>query len=382
MSVVQKAENSNGYEITPEYRSFIGAVDRELVDIFHSLYGGREINNELTEYSLETVFAGGKRFRPMVYKAAADAFDVEQSDTQKARVGSIPEWIHTETLNLDDWQDDDQSRRGQKTPHLRLEDNFGLNPHTVGSIISNHVLGLSAGVYGYVQSMDDLPEEYRLDLIDVMSRAETDLVKGQNMDIVGEYIDDENVDTNYLLSENTGFVDQDHFDFRDFYIDMIDRKTGALVRAPLEAAALAAGYDYGSDVMDNIQDAGDHIARAFQKWDDVLDVTSNQGEIGKDRFSDLDASKKTIVSEAAAARLENGKKGFLEKVRRKEYPTENELVTAGRMIEESGAVETVREDAISDVGEAKRLLDNIPFENPSYVEDLKELADFAVRRDN
>lgn len=376
-----ESDDSEGYELTPEYRSFVRVVDQELMDIFDDLRGGREINEELNEYSLDTVFAGGKRFRPMLYKAAADAFDVDQDMYQKAKIGSIPEWIHTETLNLDDWQDDDEYRRGEKTPHLKLEENFNLEPRTAGSIISNHVLSLSAGIYGHVRSMEDFPENYRLDLVEVMSNAETDLVKGQNLDIIGEYFEDERIDTDYLLSENASFLDGEDTDFRDYYTEMIDRKTGALVRAPLEAAALAAGHDYDSEVMSDVQETGNHIARAFQKWDDVLDVTSTEGEIGKDRFSDIEEGKKNILTETAAEMLENGQKGFLEKVRRKQSPTEKELLTAGRIIEESGAVEEVRQEAISDVKEAQELLGSIPFDNQGYVEDLKQLAELAVSRD-
>lgn len=318
----------------------------------------------------------------MVYKAAADAFGVDQDISQKAKVGSIPEWIHTETLNLDDWQDDDEYRRGEATPHRRLEEDFGLEPHTAGSLVSNHVLGLSAGLYNYIANSSELTPDYRLELVDLMSRAEIELEQGQNIDIVGEDIDNNSIDTDYLLSENGEFIDANESDFKQTYLDMVDLKTGALVRAPLEAAVLAAGYDQESGVVDQARELGTYIGRAFQKWDDVLDVTSTEGEIGKDRFSDLEAGKKNILSETAAEMVENGEKGFLEKIRCKNYPSERELLAAGRIIEDSGAVEEVRKDALSDIKRANQILDQMPFENHEYVSDLRQLAQMAVTRDD
>lgn len=382
MSVVQQAENSDDYELTPEYQEFVNEVDSELMDIFDSLYGRREINNELTEYSVDTVLAGGKRFRPLAYKAAAEAFGVDQTFSQKAKVASVPEWLHTETLNLDDWQDDDKLRRGERAPHRRLEGDLNLDPHTAGSLISNHVLGLNAGISRYISNSEEFSHEYRNQLGSVISDAVIDLVNGQNLDIVGEEIDNNNIDTDYLLSQHASFVDGAGAEFDQYYIDMVDLKTGALLRAPFEAAALAAGYEPESEVMEQAQELGTYIGRAFQKWDDALDIMAAEGSTGKDRFSDLYTGKKNIVTERAAKMAENGEHGFIEKIRRKAYPTENELLAAGRMIEEAGVVDAVRQDALKDVEKAHQIIDQLPLENPKYADDLRQLAAYTVMRDN
>lgn len=83
------------------------------------------------------------------------------------------------------------------------------------------------------------------------------------------------------------------------YLDMIDKKTAALIEASAEAAAILAGYDPRPFAL-----YGRNIGLAFQIVDDLLDITQDEATLGKPSMNDLAEGKTTLPFQYLARALE------------------------------------------------------------------------------
>ena len=219
------------------------------------------------------VLDGGKRLRPLLVLAAAEA--VQGDAVAALRAACAVELIHAYSLVHDDMpcMDNDLLRRGKPTVHAR----FGEAP----ALLAGDALQALAFE---VLTPDDgsVPDAMQAQLCRQLARAagEAGMAGGQAIDLaaVGQSLSEDQLRT------------------------MHQRKTGALLlasvtmgaacaRAPLPAATLAALHDYGAA-----------IGLAFQVVDDVLDVTADAATLGKTPGKDAEANKPTYVSIMGLAR--------------------------------------------------------------------------------
>jgi len=222
---------------------------------------GRHI--EAMRYSL---FAGGKRVRPILCLAAADAIDSSHSRSlDLLPIACALECIHTYSLVHDDLpaMDDDDLRRGKATNHIL----FG----EAQAILAGDGLLTWAFELMTSSTYNSLSAEQRLDIVQVISRAAgpVGMVGGQSLDIA---------------SENSAFPFST--------LQAIHRgKTGALITASVHAGGIGGGGDSGQ--INALIRYGDQIGLAFQIIDDLLNVTSTTEELGKAAGSDADRGKAT-----------------------------------------------------------------------------------------
>ncbi|MFT5726462.1 MAG: geranylgeranyl diphosphate synthase type II [Desulforhopalus sp.] len=218
---------------------------------------------EAMRYSL---FAGGKRVRPILCLAAAQAI----SSTVQQAQGLLPvacalECIHTYSLIHDDLpaMDNDELRRGKPTNHMLYGDGQAV---LAGDSLLTWAFDLITN-----RDYNTLTAEQRLDIVQVVSRAAGPLgmVGGQSLDIA---------------CENT--------EFPFSTLQTIHKsKTGALITCSVETGAIGAG---GSpDEVAALVNYGDHIGLAFQIVDDLLNVTSTTEQLGKAAGSDASRGKAT-----------------------------------------------------------------------------------------
>lgn len=218
---------------------------------------------EAMRYSL---FAGGKRVRPILCLAAADAITPSQSDAHELLpVACALECIHTYSLIHDDLpaMDDDDLRRGKATNHVLYGEAQAI---LAGDGLLTWAFDLMTN-----REYNNLSAEQRLEIVQVISRAAGPLgmVGGQSLDIA---------------SENS--------DFPFSTLQTIhSSKTGALITCSVHAGAIGAGGS--SDQIEALVTYGDHIGLAFQIVDDLLNVTSTTQELGKAAGSDADRGKAT-----------------------------------------------------------------------------------------
>ncbi|MFT5698902.1 MAG: geranylgeranyl diphosphate synthase type II [Desulforhopalus sp.] len=218
---------------------------------------------EAMRYSL---FAGGKRVRPILCLAAADAICTTRADDMPLLpVACALECIHTYSLIHDDLpaMDDDALRRGKPTNHVL----YGEGQAVLAGD------GLLTWAFDLItrREHNTLTAEQRLDIVQVISQAAGPLgmVGGQSLDIA---------------CENT--------DFPFTTLQTIHKsKTGALITCSVHAGAIGAGGSK-EEVADLIS-YGDHIGLAFQIVDDLLNATSTTEKLGKAAGSDVSRGKAT-----------------------------------------------------------------------------------------
>jgi geranylgeranyl diphosphate synthase type II len=219
---------------------------------------------EAMRYSL---FAGGKRVRPILAIASAEALGAKTSGLLP--VAGTLELIHTYSLIHDDLpaMDDDDFRRGRPTCHK----------------VYGEAMAILAGDGLLNMAFEALSDPRRLRAIPpgrlVAIMREISLASGVFGMIGGQVVD--------MESEGK------EVDFPTLeYIHT--RKTGALIRASVRVGAL---YAKASEKrLKALTRYGEMVGLAFQIADDILDIVGTQEEIGKDVGSDLKKGKKTFPS--------------------------------------------------------------------------------------
>ena len=213
------------------------------------------------EYSL---MAGGKRLRPILLMAAADA--VGADGTKFLSVACALEMIHTYSLIHDDLpaMDDDALRRGKATNHVVYGDGIAI-------LAGDALLTLAFTV---ILRQKDVPAETLLRVVDEISRAAgaEGMVGGQALDLEAE---NRQITMEELRSVHRG-------------------KTGALFCAALRSGAILAGAT--EEQLAALTSYAGHFGLAFQITDDILDVIGSAEEIGKPVGSDEKNNKSTYVS--------------------------------------------------------------------------------------
>jgi geranylgeranyl pyrophosphate synthase len=224
-----------------------------------------------------SVMAGGKRLRPVLTLAAAEAVaPAAGTDDDTARRRALPaacavELIHTYSLVHDDLpaMDNDTMRRGRPTSHVVFGEGMAI-------LAGDGLLTLAFEVMGsatFSEKMGSDPVS-RLRSLAVIARAAgpAGMVGGQAIDLqaVGQ--------ANQLdVSELTG---------------MHARKTGALITAAAASGAIMAGAP--DDTVAGIASYADELGLAFQIVDDILDVEGESAALGKTIGKDAAAGKPTF----------------------------------------------------------------------------------------
>jgi geranylgeranyl diphosphate synthase, type II len=248
------------------------AVDRALERMLPAKAGRLADIGSAMRYS---VFAGGKRFRPVLTLAAADA--VAPGDPAALEfampAGCAIELIHTYSLIHDDLpaMDNDTMRRGKPTLHV---------VHGEGmAILAGD--GLLAEAFSLLtREPDDAgrPDIAARKLATIRRIAEAagpeGMVGGQAIDLqaAGHAHDASGLDADGLR-------------------DMHARKTGALIRASAVAGAIMAGAPPAQ--VAGIDAYAAALGLAFQIADDVLDVEGDSARLGKTAGKDAAADKPT-----------------------------------------------------------------------------------------
>ena len=240
------------------------------------------ILSEAMRYSL---FAGGKRLRPTLTLAAADAVERDRVAQGAAQAFgpaielAMPaacaiEMIHTYSLIHDDLpaMDNDTLRRGRPTLHVVYGDGIAV---LAGDGLQAEAFALLAR-----EPADDQPVLVARKLSIVRTIAEaagpTGMVGGQAID---------------LQAVGSG---QAHSLDADGLRTMHARKTGAMIRASAVAGAIMAGADEG--IIATVDRYGAEIGLAFQIVDDILDVEGSAQQLGKTAGKDAAGLKPTYAA--------------------------------------------------------------------------------------
>ncbi len=243
-------------------------VDAELERLLPAPPQCPPLISEIMRYS---VFAGGKRFRPILTLAASQA--VSQKETildGPLRAACAVEMIHTYSLVHDDLpsMDDDTLRRGRPTAHVVYGEGMAI---LAGDALLTEAFNLLAQPTEDATTNDQSRALRALHRIAVESGA-TGMVGGQVLDLqlTGHPVDKNN---------------------SEMLRAMHAKKTGALIKAAAVAGAIMAkANDTTVKVIDTY---ATHLGLAFQIIDDILDVEGASDALGKTVGKDAAAGKVT-----------------------------------------------------------------------------------------
>jgi len=236
-------------------------IDAAILELLPEEGSYPEVIHKAMHYSL---MAGGKRLRPSLVLAAAEAVGADRRAVMPFAVAT--ELIHTYTLIHDDLPalDNDDLRRGKPTNHKV----FG---EAIAILAGDALLTQAFLLMSHSALMPSIPAACLLSATHEMAVAmgSGGVIGGQVVDIEseGKPIDAETLE--YIHIYKTGFL------FRACI------RSGALLsQAP--KAQLAALTEFGA-----------HIGLAFQIIDDILDIVGDEKVLGKDIGSDQDKNKAT-----------------------------------------------------------------------------------------
>lgn len=292
-------------------------------------------------------FERGKMFRPtinlLVFEAITGVY------REALPVAAAIEMIHNFSLIHDDIEDNDSERRGRPTLWTIWGKPRAIN---VGdflySLAFKSLYQLDSTVF---------PPERIFSVLRLINEACLALTEGQDLDLRFENVQD--VST-------------------EMYVDMVYKKTGALVEA-----AILSGATLGTGDVDLLQNYGEfarNIGIAFQVRDDMLGIWGDVAKTGKSTANDLRRKKKTLpviymLNQATASRKKRLKKCYASL----QPLTDPEIEFVRESLEETKAYDYTQRVANDYKARAFSALDRIDLTNQAQSE-LESIAKFLVNR--
>ena len=211
-----------------------------------------------------SVFAGGKRLRPVLcLEAARMIAGSGQLPKGVDDLGAAIEMLHTYSLIHDDLPalDNDDLRRGKPTCHVAFGEAIAI---LAGDALQTQAYEVLAGLL--------CPAPQTVEIVRSIAQATgtvDGMIGGQVMDLEAEE-----------LKPTPEMVEAIH-----------RAKTGALIRVSLMSGGIYAGGS--ADDIARLREFGRIAGLAFQIMDDVLDVTQNSSQLGKTAGKDVASEKAT-----------------------------------------------------------------------------------------
>ena len=250
-------------EIRQEIKRRAADIEARIAPFLPQEKGFQQTVLDAMEYS---VFAGGKRLRPMLMEASYQMFDGTNPaiDDFMAAI----EMIHTYSLIHDDLpaMDNDEYRRGKKTTHAVYGEAMAI---LAGDALLNYAfetvaaaLTRNEGDWRIVRAFSVLAQKAGI----------YGMIGGQVVDV----------------KETGHAVSREVLDF------IYELKTGALIESSMMIGAILAGAS--DEDVKKVEKIASNIGFAFQVQDDILDVTSTSEVLGKPVHSDEKNEKSTYVT--------------------------------------------------------------------------------------
>ena len=225
----------------------------------------------LDEAMRYAVLDGGKRLRPLLVFAAAQAVGAQKDCPATLRAACAVELIHAYSLVHDDMpcMDNDVLRRGKPTVHVKFGQAQAL-------LAGDALQALAFELLTPTQDVVDATTQAKLCRLLAMSAGCHGMAGGQAIDLanVGQHLNLDQLKHMHKL------------------------KTGALLQASvmMGAACVPQGQTVSEQAQLALQHYGEALGVAFQVVDDILDVTADTATLGKTAGKDAQDNKPTFVS--------------------------------------------------------------------------------------
>ncbi len=225
----------------------------------------------LDEAMRYAVLDGGKRLRPLLVFAAAQAVGAQKDCPATLRAACAVELIHAYSLVHDDMpcMDNDVLRRGKPTVHVKFGQAQAL-------LAGDALQALAFELLTPTEDVVDATTQAKLCRLLAMSAGCHGMAGGQAIDLanVGQHLNLDQLKHMHKL------------------------KTGALLQASvmMGAACVPQGQTVSEQAQLALQHYGEALGVAFQVVDDILDVTADTATLGKTAGKDAQDNKPTFVS--------------------------------------------------------------------------------------
>lgn len=292
---------------------------------------------EPSEYVLA---AGGKRIRPVLLLLSCEAVG---GNVRKAlHAGAAIEILHNFTLVHDDIMDNSGSRRGRKTVHTKWDTNVAI-------LVGDELLALA------YRALLQTKSPHIQEIAKIFTEGVVEVCEGQAYDKEFE-------------TRSTVTVDE--------YLLMIEKKTAKMVAVSAEIGGLVGNGDRVS--ISALRRYGEHVGRAFQIQDDLLDIIADEKELGKPVGGDLTEGKKTFLLLEALRTTRGRDKELLLDIVRNKGGRADLIPEYRRIYLESGAIAVARCRIEQDIAKAKRELHRLPSSRAQAM--LEWFADMLLNR--
>ena len=250
-----------------DLRSYIAQKNRLVNTALETYFQDPLHSRRIVEAMTYSLMAGGKRIRPILCLAAAEAVGGKEADALPAACAL--EMIHTYSLIHDDLPsiDDDTLRRGKPTCHIAFDDATAI-------LAGDALLTMAFQVLSSVQFAENDYAVKWLNIIHLVSAAAgyRGMILGQMLDIAseGKQLSVKELEVMHAL------------------------KTGALIEASLQSGAIIGCAN--DSQLELLKRYSQKIGLAFQVADDILNVEGNPGVMGKAIGTDRLRAKSTYPS--------------------------------------------------------------------------------------
>lgn len=236
--------------------------------------------------------AQGKALRPTLCLLACEAVCGEFKRALAPAVSL--ELIHNFSLIHDEIQDRDESRRHRPTLWKVWGDAKALTAGNVLRIVADTSI---EGLCG-----DSLPLADVLAVHEVIAEASLEMIEGQHLDMA------------YEGRSDIGMKD---------YLDMIARKTGALIRTAMHVGAIMGIGNHA--VIESFRECGRVLGYVFQIRDDVLGIWGEEKTTGKPVGADIRRKKNSLPIVHAMSQASRVQKQALENVYARETVEDSDV---------------------------------------------------------
>ncbi len=314
-------------DIDVEIKKSLGTVDPE----------------ELQKSTQHLIKAGGKKIRPSLVVLSSEA--VGGTAEVAIKTAAAVELIHTFSLIHDDIMDKDEMRRGEPSVHVLWGESM--------AILAGDTLFSKAFETVLETPVNSISYERVLNALKTVVDSCIKICEGQASDMCFE--------GNFEVNE-------------DEYMNMIYKKTGALIAAATRSGAILGGGN--PEEVETLTEYGRLIGLAFQIQDDYLDFVSEEENLGKPVGSDIVEGKMTLMVVHALSNASNKDKEELISILKDGEDTDVER--AIELFEKYGSINYARDIAIKSVDNAKNLLETLD-ESEATVS-LAMIADYVLQR--
>jgi octaprenyl-diphosphate synthase len=297
-----------------------------------SLHSEVVLINQVAEYIINS---GGKRLRPALVLLSAGVFG--EIKAQHHTLAAVVEFIHTATLLHDDVVDESSMRRGRATANTM----FG------------NAASVLVGDFVYSRAFQMMVSVQNMRVMEILAEATNIIAEGEVLQLL-----------------NIHDADVTH----EAYLQVIHYKTAKLFEAATRLGAIINNASAKDEAA--MAEYGMRLGTAFQLIDDVLDLSGDSSDIGKNLGDDIAEGKPTLPLLYAMRKGNETQRALIRKAI--EQGGLEDFSAIIQAVKDTGALDYVRDVAKNEAELACRAIAHLP--SNQYREAMVALAEFSVSR--